>query len=184
MIDYSNLPEDQTRARILEDYSNGEDIDEIARRSGYHVNSCYRIIRRFKGKRSTKSQKGAGRPRILIQSVKIAVSNYIRTKPWLVAQIKKQLNLNIQPRTVRQYLNSLHYTYKRPYKKPFLSKQGKLNIVEWALEHKKYDFSNEVFGDECSIWMTEWRGKCGLRKEASITLEPKPMTRRCMFGVL
>ncbi len=165
MINYSNLPEDQIRARILEDYSNGEDMDEIARRSGYHVNSCYRVIRRFKGKRSTKRQKGAGRSRILIQSVKIAISNCIRTKPWLgAAQIKKQLHLKIQPRTVRQYLNSLHYTYKRPYRKPFLSKQDKLNRVEWALKHKNYDFSNVVFADECSIWMTEWRGRMWVKK--------------------
>ena len=34
MAEYAHLSEDQKRIRIVEDHANGEDINEIARRSG------------------------------------------------------------------------------------------------------------------------------------------------------
>ena len=103
------MSEEQKRVQIVEDHDNGEDINEIARRSGYHVKSCQRIIRRFAKKKSMKREKGAGRPQILGPSDKIAIVNFIRAHLWLgAAKMKIRLNLKAQPRTIRQYLNELH----------------------------------------------------------------------------
>ena len=51
-----------------------------------------------------------------------------------------------------------------PYRKPQLSKQDKLNRVDWVLKHQNYDFSKVVFSDECSIWMRECQGRMWLKK--------------------
>ena len=95
MAEYAHLSEEQKRVQIIEDHANGEDINEIARGSGYRVKSCQRIIRRFAKKKTMKREKGAGRPPILGPSDKIAIINCIRAHPWLgAAKVKIRLNLN------------------------------------------------------------------------------------------
>ena len=165
MADYTHLSEERKRAKIIEDFNKGEDIDEIARRVGYHPKSCLRIIKRFSGKKSYKRAKGAGRPQVLGSTDKISIINCLRAKPWLSAsKIKERLLLKAQPRTIRLYLESLNYSYRKPYRKPKLSNQDKVNRVDWALKYNNFDFSRIVFADECSIWMNDWQGRMWLKK--------------------
>jgi len=165
MENYSNLSQEEKRAKIIEDHAKGESLEMIAARSGYHEKSVSRIIRKFRNGKSTKRVKGSGRPQILTSGDKISISNCIRAKPWLSsAQIKQRLDLQAEPRTIKRFLESHNYSYRKPYKKPKLTSQAKLDRVEWALKHKNYNFSKVVFADKCSIWMHEWRGRMWLKK--------------------
>ena len=161
----TKLSEKEIREKIIEDHNKGRSVDEIANRYGYHPSSITKIIRNFKGKKNFNRKKGAGRPQILSQSDKQAIVNCIRSKPWLSsAKIKERLNISAQPRTIRKYLEDLHYRFRKPCKKPKLSKKDKDLRLDWALQYKNYDFSNVVFADECSIWMREWSGMMWIKK--------------------
>jgi len=166
MADYSNLSEEEKRKQIIKDHDKGDSLNDIAERSGYHIESVRKIIiKEFNGRKDMKRVRGDGRHKFLGSSDKIAIINCVRQKPWLNSTIiKERLHLQAQPRSIRRYLESLHYKYIKPYKKPNLTSQDKMNRVDWALKHKNYDFSNVVFADECSIWMHSWQGKMWLKK--------------------
>lgn len=160
-----NLSEDEKRIHIIKDHEKGDSLSDIAERYAYHIESVRKIIKKFSGRKNMKRAKGAGRPKILGSSDKISIINCVRQKPWLSsAKIKQRLHLQAQPRSIRRYLKSLHYKYMKPYKKPYLSSQDKINRVDWALKYKNYDFSSVVFADECTIWMNAWQGRMWLKK--------------------
>ena len=53
--------EEVTRQLIINEYQNRMSVDELAFKSGYHVNSIDRIIRNWENKRSFRRKSGAGR---------------------------------------------------------------------------------------------------------------------------
>jgi Transposase and inactivated derivatives len=116
------MSEEEVRHKIITEYNKGTEFQEIAESSGYHEKSVSRIIRNFNGKKSFKRKKGGGRPQILTSSNKIAISNCVRSKPWLGSdKIKQHLGLKASARTIRLFLNGLGYKYKFPRKKPLLT---------------------------------------------------------------
>ena len=99
--------EEDVRKKIVENYEEAMEIEEIADRSGYNEKSVNRIILNFKGKKTFKRNKGAGRPKKLTSSDKIAISNCIRSKPWISCdKIKKKLNISASSQTVRRFIKS------------------------------------------------------------------------------
>lgn len=157
--------EEVIREKIIENHDEGMEIEEIASMAGYHNKSVAKIIRNWSNSRTFQRTKGAGRPQSLIRADKVAITNCLRSKPWLSSvKIKEHLQLQVSSRTITRFLKEKGYVYQKPARKPKLKNNDKQNRLEWALMNKNMDFSNVVFADECSIWMREWSGKMWLKK--------------------
>jgi len=77
MADYSNLSEEEKRKQIIKDHDKGDSLNDIAERSGYHIKSIRKIIKRFSGRKDMKRVRRARRPKVLGSSDKIAIINYV-----------------------------------------------------------------------------------------------------------
>ena len=159
------LSEEEIRKKIVLEFKQGMDIEQIAEQSCYHVKSVQRIVRNFSRRKSYKRRKGAGRPQKLTQTQKTQITNKIRSQPWLSCRdLANQIGGSISPETIRRYLKSLDYAFKFPTKKPKLTKKNQEDRLKWALKHKKFDFSNVVFADEASFWLNGHVQKMWIKK--------------------
>ena len=103
MTDYSNLSEEEKRKQIIKDHDKGDSLNDIAERSGYHIESVRKIINKFNGRKDMKRVRGDGRHKFLGSSDKIAIITCVRQKPWLsITLTKERLHLQAQPRSIRR----------------------------------------------------------------------------------
>ena len=161
----NQLSEEVIRKVIVLEYKKGKLPAVIAHESGYHIKSVQKIIRRFASKRIYNRRKGAGRPKVLNQSEKTIIRNKIRSKPWLACkELANRLGKLVSPETIRVYLKSLGYSFKKPTKKPLLNDDDKFERLTWAKNHKNYDFSNVIFADEASFWLHSHPQKMWIKK--------------------
>jgi len=157
--------EELIRAEIMKDHRNGALPETIASTYGYTLYSVNRILKKFQGKRNFARRKGAGRPTILNQGAKIAIVNQVRSKPWLTcSEIARNLRIDVSAETIRRYLKSLDYSYKKPSSKPKLKNEDKVQRTTWATNHQDFDFSRVVFMDETSFWLNNKVGKMWIKK--------------------
>ncbi|HRN71441.1 MAG TPA: transposase [Candidatus Woesebacteria bacterium] len=164
--------EEEIRKKIILEYKQGMELEQIADRCQYHIKSVQRIIRNFKNKRSYTRRKGAGRPPKLDQSLKNKIRNVILINPWLSCQdIVNELNINVSREPIRTYLRSLGYRWRKPIKKPKLSEFNKEIRFNWALEYENYDFSHVIFADEASFWLHNNVHKMWMKKGEEFTIE-------------
>ena len=85
--------EEVIREKIVENHNEEMEIEELASVSGYHAKSVGKIIRNFRTAKNFKRRKGAGRPEILIHGDKVAISNCVRSKPWLATRKLKNVSI-------------------------------------------------------------------------------------------
>lgn len=160
-----DLEEEEIRKLIITADRQGMEIETIAEEVGYHPKSVQRIVREFKGKHDFKRRKGAGRPKKLSRSEKIAIRNSISTTPWLTcSELRTNLALKVCDETIRLYLQDQGYRFKQPVRKPRLTQKDKEARFNWALEHKNHDFTNVVFADETSFWLHSYTKKMWIKQ--------------------
>jgi len=146
--------EEGIRKIIVLEHKEGREAAEIANDVHYHIKSVQRIIRNFSKKKNYKRRKGGGRLQKLSRNDKIRIRNRISNNPWLTAkEIANELEIKVSAETIRKYLKSQGYRWKKPVQKPQLTKANKTLRFNWALRHKNYNFSNVIFADESSFWL-------------------------------
>jgi len=179
----NQLSEEVIRKVIVLEYKKGKVPAVIAHESGYHIKSVQKIIRKFASKRNYKRRKGAGRPKVLNQSEKTIIRNKIRSKPWLACkELANGLGKLVSPETIRVYLKSLGYSFKKPTKKPLLNDDDKFERLTWP------ETTKTMISPMLSSLMKPLFGfivilrKCGLRKERSILLRQQLTLQKLMYG--
>ena len=135
------------------EHKEGREAAEIANDVHCHIESVQRIIRNF-SKKNYKRRKWGGRPQKLNRNDKIRIKNRISNNPWLTAkELANELEIKSSAETIRKYLKSQGYKWKKTVQKQQLTKANKTPRFNWALRHKNYNFSNITFADGNSFWL-------------------------------
>ena len=175
--------EEVTRQLIINEYQNRMSVDELAFKSGYHVNSIDRIIRNWENKRSFRRKSGAGRRPSLTPNDKSEIIMYVNSNPtFSIKQIKGALGLEVCYNTISSYLKEKGYSYRYPEKKPKLTEDNKCERALWAIEHLKDSIENMIFADECSFWLHSTRLKMWRKEGTETAFETEAFPDKSIFG--
>jgi transposase len=109
---------------LKEEGKSYQEIANIVKRPRSTVQS---VIRNYKKYNNFETAPGRGRKPILSAREKRKIEHYIKAEPrtsapQIVASLKKDLNIDICPQTVRNFIHQKGYKSCVALKKPFLSK--------------------------------------------------------------
>ena len=112
-------------------------------------------------RRGPKRKKGSGKRQILDRSDKLSIRNLIKANPFLTPpDIVNRLDLECHPETVRRYLISAGYRYKKIQNKEPLTNEQKILRLQWCAEWGNFDgFDEVIFTDETGYWLNDTKGK-------------------------
>lgn len=79
-----------------------------------------------------------------------------------LVELVEEAGLKISHETARTYLNHDGLHWRRPRRKPILTKDQKRKRLEWCKAHKNTDWSRWIFTDEMSIVPGQVRGRHGV----------------------
>lgn len=141
------------RQNIVRDfYENGPDFQELAARYDREVRSIRRTINTYNRRKKTDRKRGSGRKKGISKDSKIKMRIMLKKNPFKTCQeIVNELDLDCSRRTVNNYLNQSHFSYRTPDIKPELTEDQKVERVDFAKVYQSQDFSRMIFTDECGI---------------------------------
>lgn len=80
----------------------------------------------------------------------------------ILKELVEKAELNICQETARKYLNEAGLHWRKPRRKPILTRIQKQNRLKWCLAHRNTDWSRWIFTDEISIVPGQVRGRNGV----------------------
>ena len=104
----------------------------------------------------------SGRPQALSSHEKDKIVEKViengDTRDSQVEDLLKSMNLQISPELFDQVLYDRGYAWRKHSWKPALSQKQKDFRLEWALEHRDFDWHQVIFTDETAVKVGEQRG--------------------------
>jgi len=130
---------------------------KVAKIVGVHLNTVTNIAKRGKKNRRLARKVGSGRNKKLNFDDKISIRRALRANPFLSAQqIVDNQHLSCSARTLRRYLNSAGFDFKKPVNIQPLTEEQKNRRLAWCIAHKNYPyFGDVIWTDETSIWLND-----------------------------
>lgn len=77
-------------------------------------------------------------------------------------ELVEKSGLEICQETARKYLHEAGLNWRKPRRKPILTRLQKRNRLKWCLAHQNTDWSRWIFTDEMSIVPNQVRGRNGV----------------------
>jgi len=129
---------------------------DIAEELGISKRTVERVYTTYKKTRRTGRKRRSGRPTALTKSMKNKIISLLRKDPHLTCkQISERLNENVSDETIRLYLKSKNYSFKKSSKIPNLTEDHKTQRLDFAQNYQDYDFGTTFFTDECTFNLNE-----------------------------
>ena len=113
-----------------------------------------------------KRVKGSGRKTILSQSDKLRIKHRLKQNPFIsLYDLVVELDLICTARTVKNYLCSLGFKWRKPELKPPLADQDKKERFQWCERNKNsLSWNKVIFSDGAIFWISD-NNKMGWFKE-------------------
>jgi len=137
---------------IVSQRQDGVPASDIAEELRISRRTVERVYTTYKTTRRTKRKRGSGRPKALTKSMKNKIISLLKRDPYLTCgDIAERFDNEVSDETIRQYLKSKQYSYKKPSRVPYLTQDHITLRVDFAENYQDYDFQTTFFTDECTF---------------------------------
>lgn len=175
---------------IIKYKDEGKSYAEIAGSVGRSRSTVQSVVKNYKKNQSFNGASGRGRKSVLSEHMKRKIERLVKTDPKIgapkiTAQLKKELNIQVSPQTVRNFLHSKGYKGCIARKKPFLSKQNVAKRLDYAMRYvnKPEEFWNSVvFVDESKYNIFGSDGRRTVWRQKGAALNSKNMIPTVKHG--
>ena len=180
---------DKQKYEIIINYEKGYSTREISENMKINRKTVIRWIKRYNDKNSVRRKEGSGRKKKtnIEEDMKI-IDELEENSCFSSREIKLNLEndgLLLSTRTIRRRLNEFNYEYKNPRRKIMLTKNEKLNRLEWAIKYRNFNWERVIFSDETSVWNIQNNKKIWIKKgEKNIERIPKYSFKKNIWGCI
>ena len=138
---------------------------EISRRTRIPIRTVFRIKSMVREGKSLQHKTVSGRPKVITYSQKQSIIRTLNCYPkmstcFLHANLSSSSSQAPHPSRLTIKRLACGFDFRSPIIGPFITDETAKNRVEWCKIHKKREWENIFFTDECSIWLN--RGTVGI----------------------
>ena len=134
---------------IMEQKKAGKTSIEIGDEVGLSPSQVNRIIMAYKQNGRLQRKRGSGRQPVLTKAQKLKLCRLVEKYPEMsAATLAAECKINCSPQTIRNYLKSIGYSYKKTESQPYLTVQDYKERLFFAQSYRDYDFTTTIFVDE------------------------------------
>ena len=129
----------------------------------------------------------SGRPRVITYSQKQSIIRTLNCYPKmstrsLHANLSSKLTDTPSKSTVYRATRACGFDFRSPVIGPFITDETAKKRVEWCKIHKKREWANVFFTDECSIWLNRGTEEYGPSLKKIQFQRFKDIRRSYMYG--
>lgn len=138
----------------------GKIVHWALERAGKHA-----TLKTLLKKANVDSKPKSGRPEAVSERDKryfIRTAERPENRRSTLVELVETAGLNISHETARKYLDQAGLHWRKPWRKPILTKIQKRRRLAWCRAHKNTDWSKWIFTDETSIIPGQARGRDGV----------------------
>ena len=143
----------QERMRVVVLNEEGYSLNSIAKRLRIGRRTVQEIVKKYAETGDVQDRLGRGRKkktssredRKIIQS---SIKDRRKSSSEIPREMKEEIGLELSSRTIRRRLLDAGLKSCRAKKKPLLSEKARQKRLQWALEHRSFNWANVVFSDE------------------------------------
>ena len=143
----------QERMRVVVLNEEGYSLNSIANRLRIGRRTVQEIVKKYAETGDVQDRLGRGRKkktssredRKIIQA---SIKDRRKSSTDIAREMKEEIGLELSSRTIRRRLLDTGLKSCRAKKKPLLSEKARQKRLQWALEHRSFNWANVVFSDE------------------------------------
>lgn len=167
--------DNRTRIAIISRFKQGDGATQISKEMVLNKTSVQSIIDRFRKDGVVTRKKSPGRPKVTTSRQDRRILSMIKKNSFISAcEIKRQQQLDISIRTIRNRIRAGGFKARRPAHKPLLSLKNRQARLLWAKRHKDWDidkWKKIIWSDETKIQLFHGGGS------GNILVYRRPLTR-------